>query len=69
MWNLNLPGFPHAILGPMDTTPNMAMGKEGLNLEANQGEYLRLKKDPVNHKSLDPTPIPNIPSHWDRVHP
>jgi hypothetical protein len=39
MWNLNLPGCPHAILDQMDTTPNMAMGKKGLNPEAHRAAY------------------------------
>jgi len=41
MWNSNLPASPHAILGQMGTTSDMAMGKEGLSLEAHQGKFFR----------------------------
>jgi len=51
-------GFPHAILGGVDTTPSMAMGKEGPNLTTQRGTYHRLRKNLVDPRSLNGIPIP-----------
>ena len=45
----------------MDTTLDMAMGKEGPNLATHRGEYLRLRKNLVDPESLNRILIPNIP--------